>query len=65
MKISGMKLNLIFQNFFKAINNLVGLNKLVFTLTIFGIYLKQMKLNILFLFITQCAIVIKKAINKV
>lgn len=65
IKISGIKLNLIFQIFFKAMNNLVGLNRLVFILLIFGIYFKIIKLNILFLLIIQYAIVIIKAINKV
>ena len=44
-------LNLIFQKFFKTINNLIDRNKLVFILLIFGAYFKITKLNTLFLLI--------------
>lgn len=65
MKIFVIRPNLIFQIFSKAVNNLINLNKLVFTLLIFNIYPKMAKLNISFLFIIQHFVIIKKAINKV
>lgn len=50
---------------FKAINNLVGPNRLVPTLLIFGAYFRISELNALSALITQYAIVMKKAINTV
>ena len=64
-KISGIKPNLAFQMSFKAINNSVGLNGLVLTLLVFGAYFKMNKLDALSPSITQRAMAIKKAIDKV
>lgn len=50
---------------FKAINNSVGLNRLVPTLLVFDIYLRMSELDITSILITQRAITIKKAINRV
>lgn len=46
-------------------NNLVGLNRLVPTLLIFGIYPRMTKLDTLSLSLTQHTMAIKKAIDKV
>lgn len=51
-KISSIKSDLILQIFFQAINKSVGLNKLVFTLLVFNIYLKIIKQDVLSLSIT-------------
>ena len=50
---------------FKAINNTIGPNKLVFTLSVFGVYPRIVKLDALLLLITQCANAIKKAIVEI
>lgn len=65
IKIPDIKLNLAFQMFFKAINNLVGLNRLISTLLVFGANLRMTKLYTPSLLITQCIIAIKKTIDKV
>lgn len=51
-KISTIKPNLAFQIFFKAINDLVSLNKLVFILLVLGVYFKMTKQDTSFLLIT-------------
>lgn len=65
IKILSIELNLAFEMFFKAINNLMSLYKPVFTLLAFGVYLKMTKLDASFLLITPYAIAIKKTISKI
>lgn len=50
---------------FKAINDLVGFNGLVFTLLVFDSYLKITKQDAPFSSITKSALAMKKAINEV
>ena len=64
-KIPGIKVDLALQIFFKAINNLVGSNELVFTLLIFGAYLKMTELDAPSLLIIQYNMAMKKAIDEV
>lgn len=63
-EISGIEPDLVFQIFFKFINNTVGPNELVFILLILNAYCRMIKLDTLFLSITQRAMAIKKAIDK-
>lgn len=65
IKILSIKLNLVLQMFFKVINNSMSFNGLVFTLPVFSIYLRIIKLDALSLSIIQCAIAMKKIIDKV
>lgn len=65
IKTLGIKPDLVFQIFFKAINNLVGLNEQVYTLLIFGVYFKMTQLDTTSLLISQHAITMKKIIDKV
>ena len=51
-EILGIKPELALQIFFKAINNLVGLNGLVFILLVFGAYPRMTELDTPFLSIT-------------
>lgn len=64
-EISGIKPNLILQMSFKAINDLVGFNGLVFTLLVFDSYPKITKQDAPFSSITKSALAMKKAINEV
>ena len=64
-KIPGIKPNLVFQMYFKAIINSVCFNGLIFILQIFDTYFKRTKLDVLFQSITQYTIAIKKTIDKV
>jgi hypothetical protein len=50
---------------FKAINNLVGLNSLIFTILVYSIYLQITEYNPSLLIVLQQALAIRKAINKV
>ena len=50
---------------FKAINNTISPNKLIFILLVFNIYPQIAKLDILLLLITQQANAIKKAIVEI
>lgn len=50
---------------FKAINNLIGLNRLVPTLLVFGEYSKMIELDAPFPSITQCAMAIQKAMDEI
>ena len=50
---------------FKAINNIAGLDNLVFILLVFKTYLYIMELDLSNPFITQCTTAIKKAIAKI
>lgn len=47
IKIPSIELSLILQMSFKSINNSMGLNRLISTLLVFGIYLKMTKQDIL------------------
>lgn len=64
-KIPNIEPNLALQMSFKTINNLVGFNGLVFTLLVFDIYPRMIKLDVPSLSIIQHMIVVKKAIDKV
>lgn len=63
--IPGIEPNLVFQMSFKAINNLVGPNRLVSMLLIFGVYLRMTEQDALSLLITQHAIAMQKAMDEV
>ena len=64
-KISDIKPELVFQMFFQAMNNLVGPNRLVFALLVFGTYPKINKLDAPSASIIQRAIVMKKTMNEI
>lgn len=64
-KILGIKLELALYMSFKTINDLVGPNKLVPTLLVFGIYLRMTELNVLSPLIIQRGIAMKKAIDEI
>ena len=64
-KILGIKLEFALQISFKAINNLVDPNGLVFTLLVFGIYPRISKLDILFASIIKHTITMKNTINEI
>lgn len=64
-KISSIKANLVFQMSFKAINNSFGLNGLIFTLLIFGIYSRIIELDVASLSIIKHAMAMKKVMDKV
>lgn len=64
-KILGIKPELVFQIFLKALNDSVGSNGLVSILLVFGIYFKITELDASSPSITQRSIAIKKAIDKV
>jgi hypothetical protein len=49
----------------KVINDTIGLNELILTLLIFGIYPKITKLDPSNLLIEQCIVIIKKVIKEV
>jgi len=53
------------QMSFKATNNLVGLNSLIFTILVYSIYLQITEYNPSLLIVLQQALAIRKAINKV
>jgi len=53
------------QMSFKAINDFIGLNSLVFTLLVYGAYPQITKYDPLSLLVAQRALAIKKAIAKV
>jgi hypothetical protein len=50
---------------FKAINDIVGLNRLVLTLLVYSAYLQITKYNSLLLSVAQRALAVKKAIAEV
>jgi hypothetical protein len=50
---------------FKAINNIVRLNRLVLTLLVYSAYLQITEYDLLLLLVAQRALAIKKAIAKV
>ena len=64
-EIPGIKPNLALQMFFKPINNLVGPNKQVPTLSIFGVYPRMTELDAPSPSIKQRAMAMKKAIDEV
>lgn len=64
-EIPGIKPNLIFQISFKAINNLVGPNRLVFILLGFDTYLRMTEQDAPSLLITQRVLAMQKAINEI
>lgn len=63
--ILDIKPNLTLQIFFKVINDLVSLNKLVFILLVMSIYSKMTKQDGLSLSIIYYVIAISKAIDKI
>lgn len=65
IKTLDIKPDLVFQISFKAINNLVGPNELVYTLLVFSVYFRMTKLDTASLLISQHAIAMKKIIDKV
>ena len=64
-KIPSIEPDLIFQIFFKAINDSVGPNELVLTLSVFDAYFKMTELDASSLSITQRAMAMKKAMNEI
>lgn len=64
IKISGIQPNLVLEISFKAINNLVGPNRLVFTPLIYSTYPKKIKQDASSPSMIQCAVVIQKAMNE-
>ena len=64
-KILIIKPNLAFQRFFKAINNLVSVSGLVFTLFVFGVYFRMTELDAQSLSIIQQIIAMKKVKKRV
>ena len=64
-KILNISKDIALQIAFKAINNIVRLDKLVLTLLIYNSYLQITKHNPLLLLVTQQALAIKKSIAKV
>ncbi len=65
IEIPGIEPKLAFQMFFKAINDLVGPNRLVLTLLVFGAYPRMSELDAPFASITQYATAMKKAMKEV
>jgi hypothetical protein len=49
----------------KAVNNIIGLNKLIFTLLVYRVYFKINNLNPFASFIINRAIIIQKAIAEI
>ena len=64
-EIPGIKPNLVFQMFFKAINISVDPNGLAPTLLVFGKYSRMIELDAPSPFFTQRAIAMKKAMDEV
>lgn len=64
-KIPGIKFDLALQIFLKAINNLMGPNRLVSTLLVFNAYPRITGYNALSSSITQRAISMQRAMDKV
>lgn len=65
IKISSIKADLVLQMFFKAINNLVGFNRLILILLIFDVYFRITKINIPSLIITWRVLTMQKTINEI
>ncbi len=65
IKILSIMLELAFQMTFKAMNDLVGSNRLVFILLVFGTYCRIYELNTPSASIIQCVIAMKKTMNEV
>ena len=65
IKIPSIKPNLALQIFFKAINNFVNSNRLVFTLLVFDAYLRMPEQDALSRSITQRALIMQKAIDEI
>ena len=64
-EIQGITKEIALQITFKAINDSISLNGLVFTLLVYGVYPYITKNNPLLLSVAQQALAIKKAIAKV
>lgn len=64
-EILSIQSNLALQMSFKAINNLIGLNKLVSTLLVFNTYLKMTEQKVLFLLVIKCVTVMRKTIDEI
>jgi hypothetical protein len=64
-KIIDISKDIASQIAFKAINDIVKLNRLVLTLLVYSIYLQITEYDLLLLLVAQQALAIKKAIVKV
>lgn len=64
-EIPGIELNFAFQMSFKAMNNLIRLNELVYYSLLLAAYCKIIELNASSPWITQRAMAMKKRINKI
>jgi hypothetical protein len=64
-KIPNISKDIALQMAFKAINDIIGPNRLVLTLLVYSAYLRITEYNLLLLSIAQRALAIKKAIVEV
>ena len=62
-KISHIDFELKLQIIFKIINSFINFNELIFTLFVFDVYLRMIKMNALFFIITQRVVMMKKTMN--
>lgn len=65
IEILSIQSNLVLQMSFKAINNSIGLNKLVSTLLVFNTYLRMTEQNVLFLLVIKYVMVMRKTIDEI
>ena len=65
IEIFGIKPDLVVQMSFKANNNLIGPNRLILTLLVFGTYSRMTEQDAPSLSITQRIMAMKKAINEI
>ncbi len=64
-KIFEINSNLILQMSFKTLNDSTNLNDLIFTLLVFDVYFRMMKMNVSSFTIIQRSIVMRKTMNEV
>jgi hypothetical protein len=64
-EISGIDFEIALQMTFKIINDSIELDELIFTLLVFGVYLRMIEMNAPSLTITQRAIAMRKAMKEV
>jgi hypothetical protein len=65
IEISNINLDLILQMTFKAINDSIELDDLIFTLLVFEAYLRMIEMNVSLSTITQRTVAMKKAMKEV
>jgi hypothetical protein len=64
-EISGIDLEIALQMTFKVINDSIEFDELIFTLLVFGVYLRMIEMNVPSSTIIQRAIAMKKAMKEV